>query len=91
MERPVCGTVGDNLENLEITLDLPEQAATATFDQALPDSDEASSWSYFALIRREDWLTTFSVDKLVEQNGISSCSNSCNLSNPLMCPQKQKH
>ncbi len=49
------GTVRDNLENLEIMLDRPEQAATATFDQALPDSDEASSWSYCALIREEDW------------------------------------
>ena len=36
MDRPVSGTVGDNLENLEIMLDRPEQAATATFDQALP-------------------------------------------------------
>ena len=91
MDRPVSGTVGDNLENLEIMLDLPEQTATAAFDQALPDSDEASSWSYFALIRREDWLTTFSVDKLVEQNGINSCSISCNVSDPLIWLQKQKY
>jgi len=36
-------------------LDLPEQAATATFDQAQPDSEEASTWSFCALIRGEDW------------------------------------
>ena len=59
MDRPVRGTVGDNLENLEIMLDLPEQAATgsptATFDQVQTDSEEASTWSFCALIRGEDW------------------------------------
>ena len=53
MDRPVCDTVGDNLENLEIIPDLPEQTATATFDQALPDSDAASTWSLCAIIRGE--------------------------------------
>ena len=59
MDRPVCGTGRDNLENLEIMLDLPEQAATssptATFDQVQTDSEEASTWSFCALIRGEDW------------------------------------
>jgi len=41
--------------NLEILLDRSEQAATATFDQALPDSDEASTWSFCAIIRGEIW------------------------------------
>ena len=55
MDRPVSGTVRDNLENLEIMLDLPEQTATAAFDQALPDSDAASTWSFCAIIRGEIW------------------------------------
>ena len=59
MDRPVCGTGRDNLENLEIMLDLPEQAATssptATFDQVQTDSEEASTWSFCAIIRGEIW------------------------------------
>ena len=51
MDHAICNTFSDNLRNSENLDSQPEQVA----DQSLPDSEEAATWSFCALVRGREW------------------------------------
>ena len=51
MQYDCLRTFSDNLPNSENLDSQPEQVA----DQSLPDSEEAATWSFCALVRGREW------------------------------------